>query len=527
MAANKAMGFELKGHGLNNSDVTFEAASKSSWLTSAVILIIGSFYLLTIRQGHFWGDDYSVYIQNAKNIVDGVDYNTTSYLYLAPYIGPGAYPPIFPIFLAPVYWAFGMNLTAMKVEVILAFLFSLWLLIQLLKGYLSIKQQIILLAMIGLNPLFWSIKDRIQSEPLFLATVNLSIYLVCQFYKSGAGGTTRLAYILATGISFYLSYGTRSVGLLLLPCLVLYDVFRNRRLSWPSFYTVGVVMVTIALVLLQSFALQRAHSYIEQVQPGSQHFLYNWMVFIRDNIARYTFSMTELWDNVYSKLPRIGLTILMSILAMIGFIIQAKRKVTFQELFVGLYAVCIVIVPMTGGIRYMLPIVPFYMFYSLQGIKALPEKNGLRNIIIVIVGASVIATYAANYSTQNYKEIPNGITKTEAIEFFEYVKKQTNENDVIIFNKPRALALFTSRKSSFFPLKQDDNGVWQYFKSINATHVVVGPDTLEPHEQVFIREFVSRNANFFRQVYANADFKIYRVLGMPGFNQLASDSARD
>ncbi len=521
-AANKEMTFVLNDHNVNNPSDVSETASNSNWITSMVVLIIGGFYLLTIRQGHFWGDDYSVYIQNAKNIVDGVDYNTTSYLYLAPYIGPGSYPPIFPLFLAPVYRLFGINLTAMKVEIILALVFSLLLLARLLKQYLSLKEQIILLAMVGLNPIFWEIKDRIQSEPLFFVTINLSVYLVCRFYASNANGWAKLAYVLVTGVSFYLAYGTRSVGLLLLPCLALYDIFRKGRLSLPSFYAVGVATVTIALVLLQSLLLPRGHSYIEQVQPGSQHFLYNWMVFIRDNVLRYTFSMTELWDNIYSKLPRIGLTILMSILAVIGFIAQAKRKITFMELFVSLYAICIVIVPMTGGIRYMLPIVPFYLFYSLQGIKALPPKNGFRNVVIALVAISVVATYAASYSTQNFKEIPNGVTKAEAIEFFNYVKTQTNENDVFIFTKPRALALFTGRKSSFFPLKMNDKEVWQYFKTVNATYLVVGPAGVEPHEQVFFKGFVSRNKIHFHEVYTNPDFVIYRILDMPSFNEVAS-----
>ncbi len=525
MAVNKEMTLELKDHDRNNSYAFFETVFNSSWLTSTVILIIGSFYLFTIRQGHFWGDDYSVYIQNAKNIVDGVDYNTTGYLYLAPYIGPGSYPPIFPLFLVPVYWLFGINLTAMKVEIVLAVMFSLLLLTRLLKEHLSIKEQVILLAMVGLNPVFWEIKDRVQSEPLFLVTINLSLYFVCRFYKSsGIHRWAKFAYVLATGASFYLAYGTRSVGLLLLPCLVLYDVFRNGKLSWPSSYGVGVVMVTIMLILLQSLLLPRAHSYIEQVQPGSQHFLYNWMVFIRDNVLRYTFSLAELWDNIYIKAPRIVLTILMSILAVIGFIAQAKRKVTFLELFVGLYAICIIIVPMTGGIRYLLPIVPFYLFYSLQGIKALPPGSSFRNAVIAIVVISVTTTYAASYSTRNFREIPNGVTKAEAIEFFDYVKKQTNENDVFIFTKPRALALFTGRKSSFFPLKKDDKEAWQYFRTVNATYLVVGPAGVEPHEQVFFTGFVDRNKSYFREVYANADFVIYRILDMPSFIEVASGS---
>ncbi len=508
-----------KSHFGNTPSGRFAAVTdskvKSSQLIFLVILLIGSFYLTTIRQGHYWGDDYAVYIQHAKNIVEGAEYDRFNYLYLPSYVGPGSYPPIFPLFLTPVYWLFGMNLMAMKVAVTLAFMFSLWLLTRILKDYLTVKQQAILLIMVGLNPYFWNLKDRIESEMLFCAAVNLSVYIVCKFYKSSVIGLAKLAYVLATGVSFYLAYGTRSAGLVLLPCLVLYDILRNRKLSWPSLYSIGVTTVTIALVIIQSFALRSDRSYVEQVQAGSQNFLYNWMVFIWQNIPRYTFSLTELWDNGYSKLFRISLAVLVSGLAVVGFLAQARRKATFLEVFVALYAISIVIVPMTGGIRYMLPIVPFYMFYALQGVMALPDNGGIRKCGIAAVTLAIIATYALNYSSQDYNEIPNGITKAEAADIFDYIKKQTTENDVIIFTKPRALALLTERKSSFYPRRESDGKIWGYFDKIRATHIVVGPNGEEPYDQAFLQGFVSRNMNLLRKEYVNADFVVYRITSLP------------
>src|SRR5690348_17516098 len=182
------------------------------------ILAIGIFYLATIRQGHDWGDDFSLYIQQAKNIAEGVSFTHTNYLHFSPYVGPNAYPPIFPLFLAPIYKLFGLNLTAMKVGVILTFLITLLIFIQIIKNDLSQGLQLALITVIGLNPYFWDLKDQIMSDIPFLVPAYLSIYLVYRAYQSNVTGLNKFLFGLAIGVTFYLAYGTRPVGLILVAC---------------------------------------------------------------------------------------------------------------------------------------------------------------------------------------------------------------------------------------------------------------------------------------------------------------------
>lgn len=499
--------------------VHIETRAKSSKLVLAVILVIGAFYLATIREGHYWGDDFSMYIQHAVNIVAGAPYNSTSYIYCPPYVGPDSYPPVYPLLLAPVVWLFGLNLMAMKMELILVFMLAMFVMVQVVKTFMPVNWQIALVALVGLNPYFWEYKDHIKSEIPFFVAAYLSIYLVHKSYEAmehGVSGWLKLGYVLATGIAFYLAYGTRSIGLVLLPCLGLYDLIRKRKLGLPSLYAVGVAVVMIALIVSQYLLLRSDRTYVELVQADSQSFLVNWMRFILINITRYTTSVTQIWDNGYSKLLRVGLTLVMYGLAAIGFLGQLRKKVTFIELFVTFYTLCVVLVPMDGGVRYLLPVVPFYIFYALQGLRALPQPKGFRNAAFAAITAAALVTYVSGYSTYDFKEIPNGITKAEAAEFFDYVKRQTGENDVIIFTKPRALALYTGRKASFYPLMLDDKRVWDYFSRIKATHIAVGPTGVEPQEQAFLTGFLSRYPGSVREEYSNAAFTVYRITDRPG-----------
>ena len=95
----------------------------------SIIIIIGIFNFLTIKDGHDWGGDFSMFIHHAKNIVEGVDYEDTGYIYNpnVPLLAPKTYPPVFPLLLVPIYKWFGLNFTIMKIEIVLFFLLSLFI----------------------------------------------------------------------------------------------------------------------------------------------------------------------------------------------------------------------------------------------------------------------------------------------------------------------------------------------------------------------------------------------------------------
>ncbi|MCI0591350.1 MAG: hypothetical protein L0Y67_07095 [Gammaproteobacteria bacterium] len=110
------------------ADASPEVARRARIGLLLVLLAVGAFFLATVRSGHNWGDDFGLYIMHAKNIAEGLGYHQTGYIYnpYRPIIGPQSIPPVFPTLLAPVYKFWGVNLKAMKVELILIFILSLF-----------------------------------------------------------------------------------------------------------------------------------------------------------------------------------------------------------------------------------------------------------------------------------------------------------------------------------------------------------------------------------------------------------------
>src|SRR5258708_5979967 len=222
-------------------------STTQGWIQKVVVLVvlIGAFYLSTIRPGESesMGDDFAMYIHEAKNIALGVDYHQTGYIYEKEYaeLGPKAYPPVFPLLLAGVYKAFGLNLTAMKIEVILLFLAALLAVALTFRDELSTKQVLALVAMIGFSPYFWNYKENIVSEVPFLLFAYLSLFLIHRTYEQGGSRTYSNAAL--AGLAMWAAYGTRRVGICLGGALWWRSALRLRKVSPSSILTTSVFLL--------------------------------------------------------------------------------------------------------------------------------------------------------------------------------------------------------------------------------------------------------------------------------------------
>jgi len=137
-------------------------------IIAAIILIIGFFYIFTIREGHNWGDDFAMYIRHAKNIAEGTNYRIGDYIYPPANVYRRSYPPVFPLLLSPIYKFFGLNLKAMKAEIIFFFLSFLFAFFLIFKNDLPFKYLAAVVCIIGFNPYFWDVKDNIMSDIPFI-----------------------------------------------------------------------------------------------------------------------------------------------------------------------------------------------------------------------------------------------------------------------------------------------------------------------------------------------------------------------
>ena len=121
--------------------------------------------------------------------------------------------------------------------------------------------------------------------------------------------------------------------------------------------------------------------------------------------------------------------------------------------FVMVFLLDIIIGEAAHHRRYYFPLVlPMLYFLFYVGGYLLPimqEKisvGSFKYAIYIALSSFVIANilFVFNYKSP---ESTNGAFTGPTVEIYEYIKKNTNEEDIIIFRKPRLMSLMTMRRS--------------------------------------------------------------------------------
>ena len=468
-----------------------------------LVLAVGLFQVLTLRQGHDWGDDFAMYIHHAKNLAEGRLYGDTGYIVnpSAPLYAPPVYPPVFPLMLVPIYRARGLDLTAMKLVNVLCFVLSLATIALLFRDELSPTSRWLLIATLGFNPYFWVIKDQVLADLPFLLFVCAALLLMRRRAAHQATSPSHAVWRgVLLGFVIYLAYGTRTVGLVLLPCLVLQDLIGARRVRRES--VVALVAFAIPAVL-QHVYLPSGGSYYSLISLAPS--------VVARQAVRYADSLRLLWLNGHSALLLHAVIAATALLAVAGLVGRLRSQVTVLEIFVLLYPLPVVTYLGAGGVRYLIPLVPFYLFYALWAVDRLGRSRPLAARAVLVAWLAMIGlSYGLRYPGMHYGSLREGIGVPATVELFDYIRTQTPASAVFVFRKPRALSLFGERAATIYHEARSDDELWDFLTRIHATHLVVG--RLEP---AYWKDFVARKQPALEVAFANAGFTVYRVARIP------------
>ena len=479
-------------------------ARDRSIILALFVASVIAFQVSTIRPGHDWGDDFAMYILHARNLVEGRGYADTGYIYNPRYasLGPQSYPPVFPALLAPVYRVAGLDFRAMKIVEILLFAGTLVVLYAAFRGILAYPVLMALIVVVGLHPWFWDIKDQVVSDIPFLLFTYLALLAISRWHVVGKLSSRQALRAGVTGVLICLAFGTRTIGIVLVLALVAWDLVRRRK---PTQFTVIATGVFLAFSVVQGILLRGNAGYVDQlagltvrsVLSGTRYYL---------NVA------SMMWDNGVADLARKVLFILGAALALWGFARRIRDGITIFEVFFAGYLAAVLLWPSVQGERFLFPILPLFFLYAFIGIDALTASRGRAwNLSARAVFLSaILVTYAGRYATLDYGPIREGIAKAESVELFEYVRTQTPADAVLVFAKPRALALMTGRRAVANHVAADDTEMEAFLGRVHATYLVAGPRVLESPERDYLVGFIGRHPGQFQVAYANPDFTVYR-----------------
>jgi hypothetical protein len=474
-------------------------------VTIAMLLVLIA-YVATVTEGHdFIPDDFAAYVMHAKNLVEGRPYGDIHYIFnpaavsvLAPVHG---YPPVYPLILAPVYKIWGANLRAMKIATALCFGVALLAFALLFEDTLPQWALCAAILLVGFNLTFWEARNYLLSEFPYVMFSSCALLAAQKIYKNLSPQAWNVPAALLLAFFFYGTYATRTIGIVLIPALMLADLCKFRR---PSKFLVLVVLLTATPIVLQNLLVASPKEYMVAVHPSPaevwRHFVY------------YGKVSSYVWQNGASKAAQIIFALFFTVLAALRFARRMWSRQSIVEFYLLGYLAVLLVWATEIGMRGLLPLLPLYFAYGLEEMIALTGRfsQPAKAVCYAALLVAITVSYAGAFHWNARQPHPLDVADAEAQELFAYVRQNTVPTDLLVFQKPRILALFTGRSTTMLAPDEPAALSVQFLAANHARFLIQNQSMGYP-----IPEYMAAGLLAPQPVFQNAAFQVYKINSQP------------
>ncbi len=457
---------------------------KSAYALAAMVILLSIVYSFTSRPGHDWGGDFSVYINHARNIAEGKPYAETRYVVTFPDAVkqmPASYPPVFPLMLAPVYKFYGLNYSALKIVTRGMFLLAacMTFVVGRIRGLPPGLAALAAFAF-GSSALVLEKKEQVISDGTYLCFAGLTIVAMLLMDRWKWDEVRPLSAALLVLAPMLMAFGTRATGLALILAFSAFRLVSKRR---ATLYTVMVIGVFVAAAIGYGAIAHEQRSY-------ESLFALNIKVIVI-NAVSYIASIATLWND--PRVVRFSIGLLVFIPAAIGFIASVRNRATVLEYYVVFSTAPLLVYLIGADGRYFLPVLAFLFIYAFEGsvkLRCMPA------LAVIVVGGAI---FNLGVEKGPYEQ---GVEQASFVDVCNFIRQETRRNALIVSWNPRVLALYTDRKSAWYPETASDREMDTYLRGVDyvllyAAHPA-DRDLIYPHVQT---DFV--------RVFQNRDFSLY------------------
>lgn len=445
-------------------------------IVGGLMLVLLGFHALTFRPELWWGDSYQ-YVLHAQNLIAGRPYAATGYL-PSPYsfIAPAAYPPGYPVLLAPVLAVTGLNAQAIALLGSLFVLATAWVTATLARGWLPEPFAITIAVLIGLQPGLIAMSRVPLSDPSFVFFV-----LLCLWMAERASYQTErwTRWALVAGLALGAAALTRTLGLVLIPALLAPGLLRHRTLERPALRAVGIgaaLWLVVSLIPLGATSVGgEAAGHGPLVQTDVLRQLAEVPARIPARLVDYTRASFPLWE-----VP--GVDVLKNLLFAaalvpvgVGGLHRVRRRLGPAEAFAVLYVLALL--PWaSSGTRYLYPLYPIYYLYLVVGVWRLGRDRLARQwALTAALAAAVTFSYGGRYVRWAIGP-PSALVDARDLAVYEALRTSTPDDAIVLTTSdPRPAVYYAERRVSHGP---DTVAEWlAYADATGATYALVRDDS--------------------------------------------------
>ncbi len=449
-------------------------------LLAIVVGAIAAMMYAARRQGHWWGDDWALYLRQAEGLLHGhpnrvlTENEFTVTASDGAEFSPPLYPWGYPILLAPFVAVVGTDVDRLMVVGVLGACVFACCWFWLARHRIGYWPALIGAVAATTTPLLFSWGELIQSEWPFLAAVGVGLVLVESAVRRDAliGDGARTARLVGLGLIACLTFSVRREGLAMLAAI------GGAQLAalWIHGLPIGQVRQKwgrLALRLATPYVAFAAAALALQVTLPSTvvpHYrgnsvLNGWRMRGRlmHNLAQITGLQRE-WDHDPMVLgsSRLGYVALVTlfVLALAGAVYGSIRC-RHRDLHLVTYAIAAYLIGGTARSpvnRYMSTVGVTLTLLATGFVYTIVRRWSRPMVAGIVVALPLLGIVAGNMANIHLRieaadrmratgGVEWGPTHPAAIEMFEQVEALTSPNQIVASPKARAMVLETGRPS--------------------------------------------------------------------------------
>jgi hypothetical protein len=451
-----------------------------------------------------WGGDFAMYINEAANIASFHQVNETSYVYneQAPMLGPSYYPVGFPLLLSPVYFLFGNNISAFILYISFLLVLSAVVLQLFFQNFFSKTVSFILVLVIIYNPWTLNFKNEILADIPFMLFFVLTLVL---YFKK--------APVWLTGMAMGFTILIKTAGYVLPAAFFVYYFYlffsarkpekpAKSTLLYPAVFSIAMVFIVNKLIFRLPPVTETYFNNFE-IKNLFHNFLLNIALYIQI-FQSFFFRNLHDWQFVVLITQSAMLTFLL-----IG-LLNAKKNLTLFLVFV--YLVLLLVYPYkSSGFRFLFPLLPLLLVFSVEGFKSIKWNFKTKtHIVIIFASVFLLGQYIpgiVNLAKNNPGILP-GPQENSSLQMFGFIKQHIENKKVILFSKPRVLALYTGRKSVCNNFSDDDKKIDLLIRNKHINYILINKDLDNPA----INNYIEKNTGKMKLIWKNEKFKFFELL---------------
>ena len=451
-------------------------------------------------------DDYAQYLLHARALIEGRPYGDTGYIWTAhaPFVSPRLMPPGEPLLLAAVFLVTGFSLVAAKCVTLATLLVFAFVAGRAVQAHDGREAGLAVTLLIGLAEPIMLFSTTANSDLTYCASLWLLILLV------DAPGRWSWGRITALGALGLYSMAVRTVGIVLVPAVLLVAISRRRELGWRGFAPPALwSAVGVATVAVMPAGTGLLHAVLRLFQLGNLRVL--------GNLRTYRISAFETllhpFPNAFTNDAWHAASAALVVMGLVPWIRPAASRLALS--FGVTYVAALAVLPLAQG-RYLWPVAPLILLGLWRGLTITARflerqwptlPRWAPAAIVVLLASAGVIRLATAPPPGRLAQVP------DVRALFDVVRAEAARAPMrVTFFKPRVLTLETG-VPAMSPFAAEPSVVLSELRQRCITHVVIGNLGTGRAAVVAFNRAVVRRAELFTRVYTNPSFRLYRFEG--------------